>query len=146
MNREWRTFTIRYSAFNFHFLILGSATSLIHKEEIRTETEKLKETAEGVEEVERGIANSEAEYGILNGTWSLVVLCNLRNSVNLLLPVPTGNHRGNRENRGLLFPGSHHTPRVSSRLERFTRCGDPHFGFLRLRCTNPDCTSKRERL
>mgnify|MGYP003710157563 CR=1 FL=1 len=36
-------------------------------------------------------------------------------------------------------------PRVNDLLERFTRCGDPHFGFLRLRCTNPDCTSKEER-
>ena len=37
-------------------------------------------------------------------------------------------------------------PQVKDLLERFTRCGDPHFGFLRLRCTNPDCTSKGERL
>ena len=37
-------------------------------------------------------------------------------------------------------------PRVKDLLERFTRCGDPHFGFLRLRCTNPDCTSKEEKL
>ena len=29
-------------------------------------------------------------------------------------------------------------PRVKDLLERFTRCGDPHFGFLRLRCTNSD--------
>ena len=28
-------------------------------------------------------------------------------------------------------------PRVKDSLEAFTRCGDPHFGFLRLRC--PDC-------
>ena len=31
-------------------------------------------------------------------------------------------------------------------LERFVRCGDLHFGFLRLRCTNPDCPEKTELL
>ena len=28
-------------------------------------------------------------------------------------------------------------PRVRKLFEAFTRCGDPHFGFLRMRC--PDC-------
>jgi hypothetical protein len=32
------------------------------------------------------------------------------------------------------------------RGKRFVRCGDLHFGFLRLRCTNPSCPSKQERL
>lgn len=27
-------------------------------------------------------------------------------------------------------------PRVRDLLESFLRCGDPHFGFLRLRCPN----------
>jgi hypothetical protein len=34
--------------------------------------------------------------------------------------------------------------RVRTLLERFVRCGDLHFGFLRLRCTTPDCPEKRE--
>jgi len=37
-------------------------------------------------------------------------------------------------------------PRVKSLLERYVRCGDPHFGFLRLRCTNPECPCKGERI
>ena len=37
-------------------------------------------------------------------------------------------------------------PRTRSLLERFLRCGDLHFGFLRLRCDNPDCRHKGERL
>ena len=32
-------------------------------------------------------------------------------------------------------------PRVRAVLERFLRCGDPHFGFLRLRC--PKCGENR---
>ena len=32
-------------------------------------------------------------------------------------------------------------PRVRDVLERFLRCGDPHFGFLRLRC--PKCGENR---
>jgi len=36
--------------------------------------------------------------------------------------------------------------RVRTLLERFTRCGDLHFGFVRLRCVNPDCKKKGERL
>jgi hypothetical protein len=28
-------------------------------------------------------------------------------------------------------------PRVRDLFEAFTRCGDPHYGFLRMRC--PDC-------
>jgi hypothetical protein len=32
-------------------------------------------------------------------------------------------------------------PRVKDLLERFLRCGDPHFGFLRLRC--PECGENR---
>ena len=35
--------------------------------------------------------------------------------------------------------------RVRELCERFLRCGDLHFGFLRLRCTNPDCTRKDEK-
>ncbi len=35
-------------------------------------------------------------------------------------------------------------PRVRELLERFVRCGDLHFGFLRLRCVNPDCPKKGE--
>ena len=35
-------------------------------------------------------------------------------------------------------------PRVKELLERYVRCGDPHFGFLRLRCINPECTCKGE--
>jgi hypothetical protein len=37
-------------------------------------------------------------------------------------------------------------PRIPELLDRFTRCGDPHFGFLRLRCTNADCRAKEERI
>jgi len=37
-------------------------------------------------------------------------------------------------------------PRVTDLLERFVRCGDPHFGFLRLKCCEPDCEEKTERL
>jgi hypothetical protein len=36
--------------------------------------------------------------------------------------------------------------RVRKLLADFVRCGDLHFGFLRLRCQNPDCPSKAERL
>jgi hypothetical protein len=36
--------------------------------------------------------------------------------------------------------------RVRTLLERFVRCGDLHFGFLRLRCVNPDCKKRGERL
>jgi len=32
-------------------------------------------------------------------------------------------------------------PRVRDVLERFLRCGDPHFGFVRLRC--PKCGENR---
>ena len=37
-------------------------------------------------------------------------------------------------------------PRIKDLLEAFTRCGDPHFGFLRLRCCNADCDDKTERI
>jgi hypothetical protein len=37
-------------------------------------------------------------------------------------------------------------PRVRELFERYLPCGDPHFGFLRLRCLNPDCPKKAERL
>jgi transposase-like zinc-binding protein/putative transposase len=37
-------------------------------------------------------------------------------------------------------------PRVKKLFESFTRCGDLHFGFLRIRCLNPDCTQKGELL
>lgn len=37
-------------------------------------------------------------------------------------------------------------PRVQKLFESFTRCGDLHFGFVRLRCVNPDCTKKAERV
>ena len=37
-------------------------------------------------------------------------------------------------------------PRIKDLLEAFTRCGDPHFGFLRLRCCNADCDEKTERI
>ena len=30
-------------------------------------------------------------------------------------------------------------PRVRELFKRYLPCGDPHFGFLRLRCFNPDC-------
>ena len=36
--------------------------------------------------------------------------------------------------------------RVRVLLERFLRCGDLHFGFLRLRCPNPDCPEKTQLL
>ena len=36
--------------------------------------------------------------------------------------------------------------RVRDLFESFLRCGDLHFGFLRLRCVNPDCPKKTERL
>lgn len=36
--------------------------------------------------------------------------------------------------------------RIRTLLERFLRCGDLHFGFLRLRCTSPDCPEKTELL
>ena len=35
-------------------------------------------------------------------------------------------------------------PRVRDLMEAYLRCGDPHFGFLRLRCGNPDCDAKHE--
>jgi hypothetical protein len=35
-------------------------------------------------------------------------------------------------------------PRVRDLMEAYTRCGDPHFGFLRVRCSNPDCQRKHE--
>ncbi len=37
-------------------------------------------------------------------------------------------------------------PRVKELFEAFVRCGDPHFGFLRLRCTNSECKEKTERI
>ena len=37
-------------------------------------------------------------------------------------------------------------PRVRELLERFLRCGDLHYGFVRLRCLNPDCKEKEEKL
>jgi len=36
--------------------------------------------------------------------------------------------------------------RVRELFERFTRCGDLHFGFARLRCVNPDCREKTDLL
>ncbi|MFQ5505402.1 MAG: transposase zinc-binding domain-containing protein [Planctomycetota bacterium] len=36
--------------------------------------------------------------------------------------------------------------RIRELCERFIRCGDLHFGFIRLRCANPDCTKKDEKL
>jgi hypothetical protein len=36
--------------------------------------------------------------------------------------------------------------RVRELFERFLRCGDLHFGFVRLRCVNRECTKKEERL
>ena len=36
--------------------------------------------------------------------------------------------------------------RVRTLLERFARCGDPHFGFVRLRCVNAKCTKKDTRI
>jgi len=37
-------------------------------------------------------------------------------------------------------------PRMRELLESFLRCGDFHFGFLRLKCCNPKCDSRTERL
>jgi hypothetical protein len=37
-------------------------------------------------------------------------------------------------------------PRVKKLFESFTRCGDLHFGFVRLRCVNPQCPKKSERI
>jgi hypothetical protein len=37
-------------------------------------------------------------------------------------------------------------PRVKKLFESFTRCGDLPFGFVRLRCVNPDCDKKDEKL
>jgi hypothetical protein len=37
-------------------------------------------------------------------------------------------------------------PRLKDLFEEFVRCGDPHFGFLRLRCLEPDCPEKTERI
>ena len=37
-------------------------------------------------------------------------------------------------------------PRVKKLFEAFTRCGDLSFGFLRLRCSNPECPKKGELL
>ena len=37
-------------------------------------------------------------------------------------------------------------PRVKDLLERFCRCGDPHYGFLPLRCVNEDCSAKGEKI
>jgi len=34
--------------------------------------------------------------------------------------------------------------RLRGQLEAFLRCGDAHFGFLRLRCVSPECTQKQE--
>jgi hypothetical protein len=34
--------------------------------------------------------------------------------------------------------------RLRGQLEAFLRCGDAHFGFLRLRCVSPECTEKQE--
>jgi hypothetical protein len=37
-------------------------------------------------------------------------------------------------------------PRVRDLFEAYVRCGDLHFGFLRLKCCSPKCPSKTERL
>jgi len=37
-------------------------------------------------------------------------------------------------------------PRVRDLLERSVRCGNPHFGFLRLRCVNEECDAKGEKI
>jgi hypothetical protein len=37
-------------------------------------------------------------------------------------------------------------PRIRYLCEAFLRCGDPHFGFLRVRCVNPACHKKEEKL
>lgn len=34
--------------------------------------------------------------------------------------------------------------RLRGQLEAFLRCGDAHFGFLRLRCVNSQCAKKQE--
>mgnify|MGYP001605988630 FL=1 len=36
--------------------------------------------------------------------------------------------------------------RVRDLADAFLRCGDPHFGFLRLKCCNPECPSKTEKI
>src|SRR6266545_7963880 len=36
--------------------------------------------------------------------------------------------------------------RVRTVLEDFLRCGDLHFGFVRLKCCNPECPKKSERI
>jgi len=37
-------------------------------------------------------------------------------------------------------------PRVEDLLERFVRCGDPHYGFVRLCCVNKECGKKEEKI
>ena len=37
-------------------------------------------------------------------------------------------------------------PRVKHLLEAFVRCGDLHFGFARVRCVNPECHKKEEKI
>ena len=37
-------------------------------------------------------------------------------------------------------------PRVRDLMEAFVRCGDPHFGFLRLKCVEAECPTKTERI
>jgi hypothetical protein len=37
-------------------------------------------------------------------------------------------------------------PRVRDLMEAFVKCGDPHFGFLRLKCLEPTCASKTEQI
>jgi hypothetical protein len=37
-------------------------------------------------------------------------------------------------------------PRVKGLLEAFVRCGDLHFGFVRVRCVNPGCPKKDEKI
>ncbi len=44
-----------------------------------------------------------------------------------------------------IVPG-HWQARVVDLLQRYVRCGDPYYGFLRLRCMNPDFTKKGERI
>ena len=41
--------------------------------------------------------------------------------------------------------GSLH-PRVRDLFDAYVRCGDPHFGFARLKCCNPECDSTAERI
>jgi len=36
--------------------------------------------------------------------------------------------------------------RVLTLLSQYLECGDPHYGFVRLRCVNPECRKKEERL